>query len=98
MNQERILKVLVAPLISEKAALASDASNAVVFKVVNDATRQEIKKAVEKLFDVRVESVQTLNVKGKLKRNRFGESRKPSWKKAYVRLAAGHDIDFALAE
>lgn len=98
MNQERILKVLVAPVVSEKAALAGDASNAVVFKVVVDATKQEVKKAVEKLFDVRVESVQVLNVKGKLKRNRHGESRKPSWKKAYVRLAAGHDIDFALSE
>lgn len=98
MNQERLLKVLVAPVISEKAALASDASNAVVFKVLKDATRQEVKKAVEKLFDVRVDSVQTLNVKGKTKFNRFGASTKPSWKKAYVRLAAGHDIDFALGE
>ncbi len=98
MNQERLLKVLVAPVVSEKAALAGDAANAVVFKVVNDATKQEVKKAVEKLFDVRVESVQVLNVKGKLKRNRYGESRKPGSKKAYVRLAAGHDIDFALGE
>ena len=58
----------------------------------------EVKRAVEKLFKVRVESVQVANVKGKVKRNRYGESRRAGWKKAYVRLAEGHDIDFALAE
>ncbi len=98
MNQERLLKVLVAPYMSEKAALAGDQSNAVVFKVVNDATKREIKGAVEKLFKVKVDAVQVTNVKGKLKRNRGGVSRKANWKKAYVSLAAGHDIDFALAE
>ncbi|MBT8148774.1 MAG: 50S ribosomal protein L23 [Gammaproteobacteria bacterium] len=98
MNQERLLKVLVAPHISEKAALAGDSSNAVVFKVVPDATKREIKSAVEKLFKVKVDGVQVSTVKGKVKRNRYGLSRKPSWKKAYVSLAAGHDIDFALAD
>lgn len=98
MNQERILKVLVAPHISEKAALAGDASNAVVFRVLPNATKLEVKRAVEQLFKVKVEGVQVSNVKGKLKRNRFGESRGASWKKAYVSLAEGHDIDFALAE
>lgn len=98
MNQERLLKVLVAPHVTEKAALAGDVANAVVFRVVKDATKLEIKRAVERLFKVRVEAVQVTNVKGKVKRNRYGESRRPSWKKAYVRLAAGHDIDFALAD
>ena len=98
MNEERLLKVLVAPHISEKTALAGDSSNAVVFKVVPDATKREIKSAVEKLFKVKVEGVQVSNVKGKVKRNRFGLSRKANWKKAYVSLAAGHDIDFALAD
>ena len=98
MNQERLLKVLVAPHVTEKAALAGDVANAVVFRVVKDATKLEIKRAVERLFKVRVEAVQVSNVKGKVKRNRYGESRRPSWKKAYVRLAAGHDIDFALAD
>lgn len=98
MNQERLLKVLVAPHVSEKAALAGDVANAVVFKVVPDATKLEVKRAVEKLFKVKVDAVQVSNVKGKVKRNRYGLSKKPDWKKAYVRLAAGHDIDFALAE
>ena len=98
MNQERILKVLVAPHISEKAALANDASNAVVFRVIPTATKLDIKRAVELLFKVKVEAVQVSNLKGKLKRNRHGENRRPGIKKAYVRLAEGHDIDFALAE
>ncbi len=98
MNQERILKVLVAPHVSEKAALAGDLGNAVVFRVIPNATKLEIKRAVELLFKVKVDGVQVSNVKGKLKRNRFGESRRAGWKKAYVRLAEGHDIDFALAE
>ncbi len=98
MNQERLLKVLVAPHVSEKSALAGDLANTVVFKVIKDATKKEVKGAVEKMFKVKVESVQVSLVKGKVKRNRFGESRKPDWKKAYVRLAEGHDIDFALAE
>ena len=98
MNQERVLKVLVAPHISEKAALAGDTANAVVFRVIPDATKREIKQAVEQLFKVKVDAGQVSNVKGKMKRNRHGESRRASWKKAYVCLAEGHDIDFALAE
>lgn len=98
MNQERILKVLVAPHISEKAALAGDSSNAVVFRVLPSATKLEIKRAVETLFKVKVQGVQVSNVKGKAKRTRYGESRGASWKKAYVSLAEGHDIDFALAD
>lgn len=98
MNQERLLKVLVAPVVTEKAALAGDVANTVVFKVVPDANKREVKAAVEKMFKVRVEGVQVVLQKGKLKRTRHGESRRPSFKKAYVRLAAGHDIDFELAD
>lgn len=98
MNKERILKVLVSPHVSEKAAIVGDTGNQVVFRVAMDATKLEVKRAVELLFRVRVEGVQVANMKGKVKRNRYGESRRPNWKKAYVRLAAGHDIDFALAE
>lgn len=98
MNQERMYQVLVAPHISEKAALSADAGNQVVFKVAKSATKLEIKKSVEKLFNVKVQQVRTQNVKGKVSRNRFGLAKKPNWKKAYVRLEAGHDIDFALAE
>ncbi len=98
MNQERVFQVLVGPHVSEKAAVVADASNQYVFKVAVDATKLEIKKSVEQLFKVKVDAVQTLKVKGKVKRNRFGFSSKPTWKKAYVRLEQGHDIDFASAE
>ena len=63
-----------------------------------DATKAEIRKSVEQLFDVKVSDVNTVRVKGKVKRNRFGFSTKPTWKKAYVRLEQGQDIDFAVAD
>lgn len=98
MNAERIYKVVLGPHISEKAANSAESGNQVVFKVATDATKLEIKKAVEQLFSVKVENVSTLNVKGKSKRNRYGVVRKSDWKKAYVRLADGQDIDFTSAE
>ena len=98
MNQERVFQVLVGPHISEKAAIVADTSNQYVFKVAVDATKAEIKKSVEQLFKVKVENVSTLKVKGKVKRNRFGYSTKPTWKKAYVRLERGQDIDFATTD
>lgn len=98
MNAERIYQVLKGPHASEKAAMSADAGNQVVFKVATDASKLEIKAAVEKLFKVKVTAVRTLNVKGKVKFNRFGAAKKPNWKKAYVSLAQGHDIDFAVVE
>jgi len=98
MNQERIFQVLVGPHVSEKAAIIAEQSNQYVFKVAVDATKAEIKKSVEQLFKVKVNAVRTLKVKGKVKRNKFGFSTKPTWKKAYVRLEQGQDIDFAVAE
>lgn len=98
MNPERIYTVLQGPHISEKAALRADAANQVVFKVAIDATKLEIKKAVEKIFKVKVDSVQVLKTKGKVKRNRYGTAKRSDTKKAYVRLAEGHEIDFAVAE
>ncbi|MEY1663186.1 50S ribosomal protein L23 [Isoalcanivorax beigongshangi] len=97
MNQERIFKVLLAPVISEKASVVAEKSNQVVFKVARDATKLEIKKAVEQLFNVKVEGVQTTTVKGK--RKVFGriQGKRSDWKKAYVSLQDGQDIDF-LAE
>ncbi len=95
MNQERIFQVLEGPHVSEKAAVVADTNNQYVFRVALDATKAEIKKSVEQLFKVKVENVSTLKVKGKVKRNRFGYSTKPTWKKAYVRLEQGQDIDFA---
>lgn len=96
MNQERIFKVLQAPHISEKTAYAADLNQQYVFKVAVDATKLEVKKAVEKLFKVSVEGVQILNVKGKVKRNRYGAARRNDWKKAYVRVAAGQSIDLTV--
>lgn len=95
MNQERIYKILVGPQISEKSTLVAENSNQVVFKVALDANKLEIKRAIEKLFNVKVAQVRVLRMKGKVKRNRFGDVRRSDWKKAYVRLEQGHDIDFA---
>ena len=98
MNQERMYQVLVGPHISEKAAIVADSNNQYVFKVAVDATKLEIKKSIEQLFKVNVVDVNTLKVKGKVKRNRYGYSTKPTWKKAYVRLEQGQDIDFATTD
>ena len=98
MNAERLYTILLEPHISEKVSILGDDVNQYAFKVSKDATKPEIREAVETLFKVNVEKVTTANVKGKVKQNRFGLSRKPGWKKAYVKLAAGHDIDFATAE
>jgi len=97
MNQERMYNILLGAHISEKATIIADEANQFAFKVAKDATRPEIKEAVEKIYGVSVREVTVLNVKGKVKRNMRGVSRKPSWKKAYVRLDDGHDIDFASA-
>ncbi len=98
MNQERVFQVITGPHVSEKAAIAADLDNQYVFKVAVDATKAEIKHSVEQLFKVNVVNVNTLKVKGKVKRTRYGQSRKPNWKKAYVRLQEGQEIEFATAE
>ena len=97
-NEERLLNILLAPQISEKATYIAEKNEQVIFHVVSDATKPEVKAAVEKLFNVTVDSVQISNVKGKQKRfGRFTGSRK-DWKKAYVCLAAGQEINFAASE
>jgi len=98
MNQERILKVLLAPHVSEKATILAERDGQFVFKVAKDANKREIKKAVETLFEVEVDSVRTLNMKGKRKRFGLVEGRRPNWKKAYVSLKPGQDLDFAGGE
>jgi large subunit ribosomal protein L23 len=98
MNQERIYKVLLGPVVSEKSAAVGETSNQVVFKVLADASKQEIKAAVQSLFNAKVESVRVLNVKGKSKRTRYGVGHRSDWKKAYVRLEQGQEFDFAVAE
>lgn len=96
MNQDRMYSVIIAPHVSEKSTLMSEDSNQYAFKVAVDATKPEIKQAVETIFNVVVDDLQVLNVKGKTKRSVGGRiRRKKNWKKAYVRLEAGHEIDFA---
>jgi len=94
MNQERIYSILLAPHVSEKATILGDSANNVVFKVAKDATKVEIKQAVEHLFDVKVNKVQTALVKGKAKGMGRIRGRRSDWKKAYVVLEAGQEIDF----
>ena len=96
MNQERMLTIILGPHISEKSTIISEENNQVTFKVAGDATKPEIKEAIEGLFNVEVKEVQVLNVKGKRKRTARGKYRTRSgWKKAYIRLEQGHEIDFA---
>ena len=95
MNPERIFQILLGPHVSEKAALAADKSNQYVFHVAIDATKDEVRQSVEHLFKVSVDNVQTLRVKGKVKKNRYGYSKRLSWKKAYVRVEQGQEIDFS---
>ena len=95
MNNERLYKIILGAHISEKASVIADEVNQFAFKVAKDATGPEIKQAVEKIYDVELKKVSVMNVKGKVKRSWRGTSRKPNWKKAYVSLAAGHDIDFS---
>lgn len=92
--QERAYQVLLAPLVSEKSSIASEQDNVVVFEVVRNATKPQIRRAVELLFGVKVSGVTTLVVKGKTKRTGRGLGRRSDWKKAYVKLAAGQEIDF----
>ena len=96
MNSERLYNVLLAPHVSEKSSIIGELNNQYAFKVSKDATKAEIKTAVEELFDVVVVGLQVLNVKGKTKRTVRGKIRtRPSWKKVYVRLEEGQEIDFA---
>ena len=94
MNQERLLQVLLAPQISEKATYLADKHEQVIFRVATDATKPEIKAAVELLFKVDVESVKVANVKGKVKRFKGATGRRKGWKKAYVSLKPGQEINF----
>jgi len=98
MNQERILKVLLAPHVSEKSAMMADAAGQYVFKVEPTATKTEVKQAVETLFEVKVQSVNMINLKGKRKVFKGRQGQRNGVRKAIVRLAPGQDIDFAAAE
>ncbi len=95
MNNERLSKILLAPLVSEKTTRASEENRQVVFKVLPGSSKLEIRRAVEKMFEVSVTAVQVINVKGKTKRSGQSVGKRSNWKKAYVTLAEGSDIDFA---
>jgi len=96
VNTERMYSIILGPHVSEKTTLLGERNNQYTFKVLSDASKPEIKEAVEKIFNVVVDELQVLNVKGKTKRTAGGKLRNRSdWKKAYVKLGAGHQIDFA---
>ena len=94
MNQDKLYQILRTPHISEKATRLADKASQFVFKVANTATKHDIKEAIQLAFGVDVENVQTANVKGKIKRAGATPGKRKSWKKAYVRIKAGQDIDF----
>lgn len=97
VQQIKLAGILQSPIISEKSSIAADQNNQFVFKVQKTATKLQIKNAVELMFGVEVESVRVLNVKGKIKR--FGRTlgKRSDWKKAYVKLQSGHNIELATA-
>jgi len=94
MNAERMHQIILRPIISEKSTMTAEKHRQVVFEVLADATKAEIRQAVEALFSVSVEGVQVINVRGKVKRFGRTPGKRRNWKKAYVRLAKGHDLDF----
>ena len=98
LRKEQLMTVLLGPHVSEKTTLAADKSNQFVFKVRRDSSKIDIRQAVELMFEVKVERVTVSNQKGK--RKRFGQTfgKRADWKKAYVTLAEGHDIDFVGAD
>lgn len=98
MNQERLLKVLRGAHITEKSTIAAERDNQVVFRIDTTATKLEVKKAVEMLFEVEVEQVRVVNMIGKKKRHGRFQGKRSDFKKAYVRLKPGHDINFASVE
>lgn len=94
LSQEKLMKIVLEPRVTEKSTLVAEKYNQFVFKVLKSATKPEIKNAVELLFKVEVESVQVTNVKGKKKIFKREPGKRPDWKKAYVKLKPGFDIDF----
>ncbi len=98
MNAERLMMVLRAPHTSEKSTFLADKRKQYTFEVLKDATKGEIKQAVEFIFQVKVKQVAVMNVKGKTKRFKQTTGRRNDWKKAFVSLQPGHDIDFTVTE
>ncbi len=97
-HEERLMTVLKGPHVSEKSSIAAELYNQVVFRVRTDATKAEIRQAVELLFEVSVDDVQVVNCRGKIKKHGMNWGQRAAWKKAYVKLAEGSHIDFLGAE
>lgn len=95
MNQERLMKVLLSPHVSEKATVAAEKHKQFVFRIAPEATKQEVKQAVEHLFNVKVEHVRVVNGLGKNKRFGAFMGKRPNFRKAYVALKPGFDIDLS---
>ena len=94
MNEKRMMEIIIGPIISEKSTQMSDSDQQIAFRVSKDAQKLEIKKAIENLFEVKVKKIWTMNVKGKAKTFRRKIGYRPDWKKAYVSLEEGNDVDF----
>jgi len=94
MNKDRLMQIIVSPVISEKSTVAAEQNKQFVFRVLKNASKLEISHAVELMFSVEVDQVRVLNCKGKAKRFGSMMGRRSDWKKAYIKLKPGHDIDF----
>ena len=94
MNQEKLMTIILSPIVSEKGTIVADKYRQFVFKVLPDATKTDIKQAIEQMFKVEVSAVNLCRVKGKRKKFRHQSGQRKNWKKAYVTLAEGHDISF----
>ncbi|QCI24554.1 50S ribosomal protein L23 [Buchnera aphidicola (Muscaphis stroyani)] len=94
ISEERLLSVLLSPHVSEKSSITSDKFNTIVLKVLKNATKYEIKCAVQKIFEVKIESVKTVQVKGKKKRQSNRLVQRKNWKKAYVKVKKEYNLDF----
>jgi len=94
MNKDRLMQIIVSPVISEKSTSAADQDKQFVFRVLKNASKPEITRAVELMFEVEVDQVRVLNCKGKAKRFGAMMGKRSDWKKAYIKLKPGHDIDF----
>ena len=93
-HQERLMTVIKGPHVSEKSSVVAEQNNQYVFRVRTDATKKEIREAVELLFEVGVDDVQVINCRGKIKRHGANWGQRAAWKKAYVKLSEGSHIDF----
>lgn len=98
MNQDRLYKILLSPRVTEKSARVGEGSNQYVFEIAADANKADVKAAVERLFEVTVESVRIVNVKGKSKTFKLRRGKRDDWKKAYVRVQEGQTLDFLGSE